>query len=461
MSMEAIVTAVGAADTEHSEREVRADDALSHAFRSSSPLAADSTATEQASAESCLETALVETVHRIKANHGDSEILVRVVDRACHSEECVSRRLMSMFRAAQWKIAQDLSNDQPLDACGYIAADAVCRLREAALAEANGWHRMTLPDYARLDCIDRGNQVLRKRDLDRILSSDEINRLVRHFSCLDQRSQAQEEWWAGAVAFDHFLIGLAAMVDELAATTSGQQHLWRAWIVNTQSSAQLGSHWFTVVLGANVEDSSQLLQSTASSSTAGRISELSELPQSIGTCADPRRDNYPNLCASPDPKLANALAWAHANAEHPQVAAWLRACGEWDSAVASQEHRRQKKRRRLCQEHGIPFAKAMNSNTDLVAAMVHIRRHLTHRIQVIRVASQQNRLHNYFTPRGVGNAPSGLEELSMPDIATDVSSTFLRLHAARENYAEDQDFQIVKMRCLNFVVTSAKKGCAE
>ena len=46
----------------------------------------------------------------------------------------------------------------------------------------------------------------------------------------------------------------------------------------------------------------------------------------------------------------------------------------------------------------------------------------------------------------------------MPDIATDVSSTFLRLHAARENYAEDQDFHIVKMRCLNFVATSAQKG---
>ena len=32
----------------------------------------------------------------------------------------------------------------------------------------------------------------------------------------------------------------------------------------------------------------------------------------------------------------------------------------------------------------------------------------------------------------------------MPDVATDVSSTFLRLHAARENYAEDQDFLLVK-----------------
>ena len=243
-----------------------------------------------------------------------------------------------MCRDASWKISEDLCNDQPLDACGYIAADAVCRLREAALAEANGWHRMKLPDYARLECVGRANQVLRKRDLDRILDSDEVNRLVRHYSYLHQRSQAEEEWWAGAVALDHFLIGLPGMVDELAANSSGQQHRWRAWIVNTQSSAQLGSHWFTVVVGAAVGNSSQLLQSTATSSTAGSMLELNQPLQSIGTRADPITNNYPNLFESPDPDLSNALGWAHANAMHPHVAAWLRACSQWDSAVATKEH---------------------------------------------------------------------------------------------------------------------------
>ena len=72
--------------------------------------------------------------------------------------------------------------------------------------------------------IDRGNQVLRKGHLDRILNSDEVNRLVRHYSGLVQRSQAAEEWWAGAVALDHFLIGLPGVVNEVATTTSGQQH---------------------------------------------------------------------------------------------------------------------------------------------------------------------------------------------------------------------------------------------
>ena len=108
--------------------------------------------------------------------------------------------------------------------------------------------------------------MLRKRNLGRILDSDQVNRLVRHYSYVDQRSQAEEEWWAGAVALDHFLIGLPGMLDEVTATTSGQQHRWRAWIVNTQSSAQPGSHWFTVVVGAAVGNSPQLLQSTAISS---------------------------------------------------------------------------------------------------------------------------------------------------------------------------------------------------
>ena len=121
----------------------------------------------------------------------------------------------------------------------------MCRLREAALAEANGWHRTILPDYAQQDCIHRGNKILRRRGLDRILESDEVNRLVRHYSHIDQNSQAAEEWWAGAVALNHFLTGLPDMIAELATTNLGQRHKWRAWIVNTQHSEQLGSHWFT------------------------------------------------------------------------------------------------------------------------------------------------------------------------------------------------------------------------
>ena len=177
-------TSARSAATEHTAVDARADDALAEPLRSPTQVAKESTATEHASAEFCIEAAMDETLRRIKTIHGNSEILVRVVDHACSSDQCVSHRIAAMFREASWKISEDLFNDQPLDACGYIAADAVCRLREAALAEANGWHRMKLPDYARLECVGRGNQVLRKRDRDRILDSDQVK-----CKCLCRRGQ--------------------------------------------------------------------------------------------------------------------------------------------------------------------------------------------------------------------------------------------------------------------------------
>ena len=194
----------------------------------------------------------------------------------------MSYRLVAMLRLAHWNISADLCNDQPLDACGYIAADAVCRLRDAALSEANSWHDIQLPDYAQLECISRANKVLRKKGDHRILDTDEVNRLVRHYSHLDQRHQAAEEWWAGAVALDHFLTGLPNVVEEITTTRPHTQHRWRAWAVNTQTSRQLGSHWFTVVVGTQT----QLLRSTAEhctiTSSSGLPSTADELPQSTG-----------------------------------------------------------------------------------------------------------------------------------------------------------------------------------
>ena len=55
-----------------------------------------------------------------------------------------------------------------------------------------------------------------------------------------------------------------------------------------------------------------------------------------------------------------------------------------------------------------------------------------------------NQLDNYFKPRVAGDALSDVEELRIPDVATDVSSTYLRLHAKRHIYAEDEDFKTVK-----------------
>ena len=124
--------------------------------------------------------------------------------------------------------------------------------------------------------------------------------------------------------------------------------------------------------------------SMASSSTAGSMLQLSQLPPSIGPPADPNINNYPNLFVSPDPDLSDALAWAHENAMEPCVAAWRSKCGEWDSAVATKEHELQKKRRKLCKEHGIPCTRAVDAGKELETTMEYIRQQLTNQIQEIR-----------------------------------------------------------------------------
>ena len=57
---------------------------------------------------------------------------------------------------------------------------------------------------------------------------------------------------------------------------------------------------------------------------------------------------------------------------------------------------------------------------------------------------RDNKLDNYFRPRAAGDALPDIEELHIPDVATDVRSTYLLLHANKHIYADDKDFQIVK-----------------
>ena len=54
----------------------------------------------------------------------------------------------------------------------------MCRLREAALAEVQCWYVVNIPYYACLECIGRGRIAFHKRVIDRILGSDQVNRLV-------------------------------------------------------------------------------------------------------------------------------------------------------------------------------------------------------------------------------------------------------------------------------------------
>ena len=72
---------------------------------------------------------------------------------------------------------------------------------------------------------------------------------MRHYTGLPQRQQAAEEWWGGAVALDHFMAGLPEAIADFTDGNHERQHLFRAWVVNTQTSARLGSHCVTIVIG--------------------------------------------------------------------------------------------------------------------------------------------------------------------------------------------------------------------
>ena len=55
-----------------------------------------------------------------------------------------------------------------------------------------------------------------------------------------------------------------------------------------------------------------------------------------------------------------------------------------------------------------------------------------------------NKLDNYFARKATGNSPPEIEAVDIPDVATHVRTTYLRLHQKRHTYAEDKNFQIVK-----------------
>ena len=76
--------------------------------------------------------------------------------------------------------------------------------------------------------------------------------------------------------------------------------------------------------------------------------------------------------------------------------------------------------------------------------MDYIRRVLTNRIQQIRGTMKSNKLDNYFTHMPTGSSLPEIKAVEIPDVATDVSSTYLRLHQKRHTYAEDKNFTIVR-----------------
>ena len=204
---------------------------------------------ERADAPWSFDNAKIGCQRRMRAS--GTKIHVRVIDHACASPNSISKQIVDMFRSEKIHVVADLSDAQPVDSCGYIAADAITRLREAALALAAGWMDFRLPDYSSTECVQRGNSILKRRAVVQasVLLADDVNQLVRSYTTLDERPQASEEWWAGVVALDNFFGGVSQFLDEISGEASHRQHHWRAWVVNTQRSSQNGSHWFSVVVG--------------------------------------------------------------------------------------------------------------------------------------------------------------------------------------------------------------------
>ena len=66
-------------------------------------------------------------------------------------------------------------------------------LRDAALAEAEGWLTAALPEYASLAAVRRGKAALRRDAAERVLEVVDANALVRHYSHLEANLQAHDE----------------------------------------------------------------------------------------------------------------------------------------------------------------------------------------------------------------------------------------------------------------------------
>ena len=230
----------------------------------------------------CFTTASRSTLQQLQQIPNRHTLLARVIDHACHSEDSISQLVVKMLRQAEMQVQANLAADQPMDACGYIASDAVQHLRQWSLAEANSWWHTSLPDYSSMDCIAKGQSVLQCDH--RILESDEVNRLVREYCNIANNLQAAEEWWAGAVALDNFLPGLLYSCGEILEPSGSAQHRWRVWIVNTQSSRQPGSHWFTVAIGLQQTPGEEMPQARPATQRPPEMACLhSVLPQSSKT----------------------------------------------------------------------------------------------------------------------------------------------------------------------------------
>ncbi len=60
---------------------------------------------------------------------------------------------------------------------------------------------------------------------------------------------------------DHFVAGVCEFLGSAKGSDGANMHQWRTWVVNTQTSTQEGSHWFTVAIGRHSSQVSPLATS--------------------------------------------------------------------------------------------------------------------------------------------------------------------------------------------------------
>ena len=325
----------------------------------------------------CHVSATKATLQYLQQSPSKHTLLARVIDHACYSEESISHAIVNMLKGAEMQVRADLTGGQQKDACGFIASDAVQQLRQAAIADVNSWWSAILPDYSTVECISKGQQILQCDQ--RILDSDQVNQLVREYCNIPSDSQVNEEWWAGAVALDHFLQGLIETAKEILSPASRSQHGCKIWIVNTQSSRRSGSHWFTVAIGAQ------------------RPQKEQKLPYRLAT-QQPNADVCHHAVLPEGPtnnsQLAEILEWARRNTHKPDVGKWMDAWRDWEQIQDTCSNRQY---RRFCSKHGIKRKKAAEETPKKEKAP--FKKALRDSLIEEAVAKQhrkQTQLHAYF-----------------------------------------------------------------
>ena len=200
------------------------------------------------------------------------------------------------------------------------------------------------------------------------------------------------------MGLDHFLEGVIHTASEILSPSGSSQHRWRVWIVNTQSSQQTGSHWFTVAIGVQQAQKKEKPQAASSSGErrepiSGTVSKRRKksdnkkctvqeekqeedqppLPDSSRSRKKSKKEPRPGQeeaqeehrlveelpsadaeDSACDALLAEAHEWARTNAHKPDVAKWIAALREWEQL---EDKCTERQYRSFCSKYG-PFRAA-------------------------------------------------------------------------------------------------------